>query len=72
MAISCDPHDLAVAARCYCFDNALSDAVAIYLLCAWANEGQDPAKQGYLIQDEADGGGFILLNDGGRIIVQTI
>lgn len=30
--ISCDPNDLATAAKCYCFDQKTSTEVMIYLL----------------------------------------
>lgn len=67
MAISCEPSDLAVLAECTPCVTATDDAL-IYLLCAWANGGAAPEEQGFL---ENSQGGFILLSDGGKIIVQT-
>lgn len=66
--ISCTPTDLANAAKCLpCLPSEVSDAVEIYLLCAWANGGAAPQDQGYLLTDD---GGFILLNDGSKILIQ--
>lgn len=67
MAISCEPSDLSALAECTPCVPATDD-VLIYLLCAWANGGADPETQGFLENSE---GGYILLSDGGKIIVQT-
>lgn len=68
MALACEPS----IDYCLCFDQRTQDAIEIYLLATWANSGTPPATEfGFLLQDEADGGGFILLNDGGRISIQT-
>lgn len=67
MALPCEP----TFSPCLCFDQRTQDAVEIYLLATWANAGVPPATEfGFLLQDEASGGGFILLDDGGRIEIQ--
>lgn len=67
MPMTCEP----TFNVCLCFDQRTQDAVEIYLLATWANAGTPPPSEfGFLIQDEADGGDFILLDDGGRISIQ--
>ena len=69
MALNCEPGALMELAKCFqCLPDP--DAAGIYLLCSWANGGADPSDQGFLLQSEGSGGGFILLSDGGRIIIQ--
>lgn len=40
--IDCDPHALAAAAKCFCFDKATAERVGIYILATWANGGVAP------------------------------
>lgn len=45
MPISCEPVDLAVASKCYCYgDKKLSEAVMIYLLAQIAGDSSTPAQ----------------------------
>lgn len=56
---------------CLCFDSRMQDAVEIYLLATWANGGTPPPTEfAFLKLDAASGGGFVLLNDGGKIAIQ--
>lgn len=71
MPISCVPSDLAEAAKSYSLPQNVQDSIEIYVLATWANGGTPPPTQfGFLIQDAADGGGYILLNNGGKIAIQ--
>lgn len=42
MAVSCDPNDLAKAAKCFCADHKTQEEVNVYLLCQYANAGPPP------------------------------
>lgn len=45
MAISCEPEDLAAAAKCYCFDADTRERVKLYLLAVAAGlDGQTPQQ----------------------------
>lgn len=67
MPLTCEPS----IDYCLCFDQRTQDSVEIYLLATWANAGSPPPTEfGFLLQDEDSGGGYILLNDGGRIAIQ--
>lgn len=69
--MSCDPDEVAVDSRCLCSDSRTLDRMIIVLLCTWANGGTPPSGHGFLRQDTEDGGGFIILDDGGKIIINT-
>ena len=66
--MDCTPEAVIPLAQCTRCLDGMQDEVMIYLLCAWANGGADPADQGFLLNSQ---GGYILLSDGGKIIVQT-
>ena len=65
--MACTPAEVMELAKCSTCVPSSDDAL-IYAMCAWANGGADPVDQGFLENSE---GGFILLSDGGNIIVQT-
>lgn len=45
MPISCEPNDLAVASKCFCFsDDKQVDAVLIYLLAQIAGDTSTPSQ----------------------------
>lgn len=45
MPISCDTEDLAVAAKCYCYDAETREKVKVYLLAVIAGlQGQTPSQ----------------------------
>lgn len=67
MPMVCEP----TVNYCLCFDQRTQDALEIYLLATWVNGGTPaPTEFGFLLQDQADSGGYILLDDGGRIAIQ--
>lgn len=44
MPISCDANSLSAAAKCYCFDDTIQQAVQIYLLEQIAQTGLTPSQ----------------------------
>ncbi len=42
MAISCEPEDLAAAAKCYCMDLKMQQAIIVYLLAQIAGGSTEP------------------------------
>ena len=40
--MNCDPKELAVASKCFCFNKEQARSVKIYLLCQWASGGSPP------------------------------
>lgn len=63
--MDCTPATLARQAACYaCLPKDRMRALLVYLLAQWAN--QQSGVQDFLVQDDGD---YILLDDGGRIII---
>ena len=44
MPVSCEPKDLAAAAKCYCFTKDIESAVIVYLLAKIAGDTSTPAQ----------------------------
>lgn len=49
--MACDPHELAAAAVCLCFDEKTRNGAEIYALCAWANGGAPPPVSNIVLGD---------------------
>lgn len=59
MAISCVPNDLATAAKCFCFDKKMAEAIELYLLARLAGGSMDPN----VLAREAAAAGFTGVTD---------
>lgn len=61
---------LAELAKCYrCISLPLYLSTKLYEEATIVNEGVPPEDVGALLQDTEDGGGYIILDDGGKILV---